>query len=128
MLMASRRLTGACEFHLEIVAIGDWNNLSKLEVTSMVARSMRPSSGSSRGERRLRAAIAEPLAEDAPRFPWPSRKPARSHRNKDAVDMMLISLSLWGHRASDRPTERQLDSRRPWLAGDCGEHKEWWFA
>jgi hypothetical protein len=105
MLMASRRLTGACKFLVEIVAVGDWNTLSKLEVTSMVARSMRPSSGSSRGKRRLRAAIAEPLAEDAPRFPGLFWKPDRSHRNKDGVDMMLISLSLRGHRVSDRPTE-----------------------
>jgi hypothetical protein len=36
----------------------------------------------------------------------PFSKPESSHRNKDAVVMMLISLSMRGHRASDRPTER----------------------
>jgi hypothetical protein len=57
---------------------------------------MRPSSGSSRGIRRLRAAVAKPLMKDAPRFLWPFWKPDWSHRNKDAVDMMFISLSILG--------------------------------
>jgi hypothetical protein len=68
---------------------------------------MRSSSTSSRGKFRLRAATAEPLTEDAPRFLWPSWKTARTHPKKDAVDMMFISLSIFGQRERKPPTARE---------------------
>jgi len=95
--MASSRLIfapGCCK--TATVAVGAWNSLSATELTSMVERAMRFSSASNCiALDRRRAATAEPVAHA--RHPVrPIWKPDRSHRNKDAVDMMLISLSYSG--------------------------------